>query len=67
MFADKQDAWMTGFKDGFLNITDRLVENFHAQYEVGFISGASERREVEREQLSNSKGMDYYERGPLGR
>ena len=37
VFKDEQDAWFTGFNDGFLNLLDRRVENFNAKYEVGFI------------------------------
>ena len=51
MFESKQDAWLTGFKDGFMNLLDRYVGNFNTQYEVGFISGMYERLMRKREQL----------------
>ena len=53
-FADKQEAWLTGFKDGFImDAHNRIIENFNEQYEVGFISGAKERREQNREKSMN--------------
>jgi hypothetical protein len=49
MFEHKDQAWMAGFKDGFLGVWGRPVLNFHSQYEKGFILGCCEKRQRERD------------------
>lgn len=45
LFTTPQAAWLTGWRDAFFDFwTERHVENFHLDYENGFIIGAIDKR-----------------------
>lgn len=48
-FDNNSAAFMQGFRDGWLGVTDREVENRNAAYERGEIEALIEKRIVARE------------------